>query len=529
MSVSESATATERARWVTYAVCVLGVAAVVVIYLSGRGLIFYFDEWDFIQTRRTGFGDAFLRPHNGHLSAVPVAVYRTLFAAVGLRHYGAYRLVLATLHASCGLLLYSYGRRRADPLFAAVAAASLLTLAAGWQDLLWPFQIGFLSSIAFGLLALNLRDRRHSLLAAFAVLASLASSGLGVPILAGFLVESVVRRAGHELAALSVPSAVYGAWYFARGEPQAAAANLGHLPGHVATSGAAAVHAMTGIPMGGAAVLGCAVLVGAGIFSFVTLPNSRPRLLFAATSAGSFWCLTALTRGQFAEPGASRYAYPSAAFVLIGLVEASRLLRGRRAVLGALAAMVAVISALVVNISAFEDGVHFLRETSGYLAAELGALETVQSSDAAFKPDRGRAPQISAGAYFAASRSLGSPALTPAQIAAAPSGIRAAADQVMAAAGGARLVDIDSTPDATACHQPALHAAERFSQGTTLRNDGTAPARIAAAAFAESTTPTFVGDLPPGATAALRLPSTPGTVHWRIFLPAGVLACPAGP
>src|SRR5262245_56489806 len=77
---------------------VLGAA---LYYVAGRGLSFFFDEWTFILQRQPNSADAFLAGHNGHLSLVPVLVYKALWSTVGLRHYGPYRLVDVALHLVC--------------------------------------------------------------------------------------------------------------------------------------------------------------------------------------------------------------------------------------------------------------------------------------------------------------------------------------------------------------------------------------------------------------------------------------------
>ena len=57
-------------------------------------------------------------------------------------------------HLLCTGLLYVYARRRIGPWPALLPAALLLTLGPAWQNILWPFQIGWLISLAAGLGAL---------------------------------------------------------------------------------------------------------------------------------------------------------------------------------------------------------------------------------------------------------------------------------------------------------------------------------------------------------------------------------------
>ena len=69
--------------------------------------------------------------------------------------------------------------------------------APAWQNILWPFQVGWLLSLAAGLgalLALDRGDRRGEAAACALVALSLASSGIGVAIAAGVLVDVLWRR-----------------------------------------------------------------------------------------------------------------------------------------------------------------------------------------------------------------------------------------------------------------------------------------------------------------------------------------------
>ena len=143
----------------TIAVVLLLLAVGLLLMYAGRYLTFFYDEWTFIFLRRGGGIDSYLNGHNGHLSLFPVVVYKLLFATVGLRHYWPYRLVGTALHLVCAWLLYVLARRRMGPVAALVPTLLLPLLGTAYQDILWPFQIGYLGSIAGGLGALALLDR----------------------------------------------------------------------------------------------------------------------------------------------------------------------------------------------------------------------------------------------------------------------------------------------------------------------------------------------------------------------------------
>ena len=69
----------------------LVLTAGLILYL-GRSTGFYFDEWNFVLSRRGWDAQALLMPHNEHLSVVPVLIYKTLFSTVGIDSYLPYLL-----------------------------------------------------------------------------------------------------------------------------------------------------------------------------------------------------------------------------------------------------------------------------------------------------------------------------------------------------------------------------------------------------------------------------------------------------
>ena len=101
-------------------------------------------------------------PHNEHLSLVPVLVYKLLFSTVGTDSYVPYRVAGLLLHCGVAALLFAYARRRVGELLALGAAAIVLFLGTAWPDVLWPFQIGFLGSLAAGIGALLALDREDT-------------------------------------------------------------------------------------------------------------------------------------------------------------------------------------------------------------------------------------------------------------------------------------------------------------------------------------------------------------------------------
>ena len=115
-----------------------------------RGTTLWFDEWLWALEYRDGL-HTFIAPHNGHPTLVPFTIYRLLFATVGIDHSAPYRLVGIAGHLLVVTLLYVYAARRAGAAVGFLAAGSILLLGPGWQNIIWPLQIGWPISIACGL------------------------------------------------------------------------------------------------------------------------------------------------------------------------------------------------------------------------------------------------------------------------------------------------------------------------------------------------------------------------------------------
>lgn len=414
---------------------ILVCVAVVVYYSAGHGMTFFFDEWDFILGRGGHSAAAFLSPHNGHLVVVPVLIYKALWSTIGLGHYGPYRLVDFALHITCVALLFVFVRRRVGGAVAVIAATSLLFLGPAWQDMLWPFQIGYLGSIAAGLgalLALERHDRRGDIAAAMLLALSIACSGLGLPFLAGAGVYLLIeRRSWPRLWLLAIPAVPYAAWYLHYGRNEASSSNATAVPSYVFDSFAGGIGAISALgTTHGKIVAGLALAAVAVAIAF-----RRPwlRTLPFVTIALTFWGLTALSRAQLHEPTASRYLYPSAVMILLVAAELLRGVRFSSAPVVLLA--VALVVASFYNLRALHNGANGLRETDAIVAAELAAVELEKAIvPPDFRPDTSRAPQISAGPYLKAVRELGSsPALPRSALAAQQPAIRLEVDRVLAA------------------------------------------------------------------------------------------------
>ena len=366
-------------------------AALVLVLLAGawlmyetRGTTLWFDEWLWALQYRDGL-HTFIAPHNGHPTLVPFAIYRLLFATVGIDHSAPYRAVGIAGHLLVVALLYVYSARRAGVAVGLLAAGSILLLGPGWQNIIWPLQIGWPISIACGLgalLALDRRDREGDIAACVLLVICIASSGPGVAIAAGLIVEVLRGRGLRSAWIVAVPLALFAVWYLAYQDTESVRRELTLAPGFVADSAAATLSALAGLagPMIGdepvtlawgrpLAVVAFALLLWR-LWRIGTVPT---RVLTLLAILAAFWFLTAFQRAGIGPADASRYVHVAAVFVVALVVE---LLAGvaisRRAwpLIGAVAALIAV-----ANVGDMRSAAGFLRDQGLLTRTGLAALE----------------------------------------------------------------------------------------------------------------------------------------------------------
>jgi len=446
------------------ALAALLVAVGLFLFHETRGTTFWFDEWTWVLHRRGNDLGTFLAPHNGHLSLVPILVYRVLFAAAGLEHYGAYRAVVIIAHLTCVTLVFVYARRRVGDLLGLLAASLLLFLGPAYQNVLWPFQVGWLISLAAGvaaLLMLDRADRKGDVAACGLLVVSVASSGLGLPIAAGMLVEVLRRPRGWRTAwIVGVPLALYVPWWLhyqdsswirvahAFGVEHPLLTGILDSPGFAANAAASALSALLGLSgHSGADLRGAGTFISwgaplaiAAVAILVWVARGArglsPRVIALLTMMGTFWVLTGVTRVVFSDPFTSRYLYVGGLLIVLASVE---LARGVRVGRGASVALIALVAfAVLSNVGDFRDGGRYLRSQASDTRALATAFEIARPVVSPSFVAEGFAP-IVAGEYFAATRELGSPADSPTALAREPESARLKADAELAAMHGLAL------------------------------------------------------------------------------------------
>jgi hypothetical protein len=369
--------------WVATAAVIVGAA---LLWLT-RGFTFYFDEWTFILPS-DGSWTQYLQPHNEHPSILPRLIYAALLNTVGMHSYLPYMAALLVLHAITVVLLFELERRRSGELVGLSAAFLLLVLGAGWENLLWAFQIGFVGSVACGLGALLALDtgRRRTWVAMVLLLGSLMFSGIGLFFLVAAAVWLALIPARRKELLWLVPVALaLGAWYLAYGhtgappKPVSLAANLEVLP----------LYVLWGLGASAAGLIG----EGGGLFGAVALVLALVAIGFAwyrhrldpfaiaiAAAMITFYLVLGVNRAQigYEQSGAGRYVYEGAVFWLLLLANPASDLPWRgtwRPALIACLFLACFSSSALLYTWAVAKGEQMARE-----AADLHALASVRGN-----------------------------------------------------------------------------------------------------------------------------------------------------
>jgi len=388
-----------------------------ILWLS-RTYTFYFDEWTFISTAPDWTFSTFFQAHNEHPSMLFRLVYWALLNTVGLHSYLPYMALVVLAHLANVLLLFELIRRRSGDAVALGTALLLLVLGAGWEDLLWAFQMAWLASVACGLGALLLVQASRRMGAATILLAAaLSFSAIGVVFATAAGVQLLLTPARRRQLLWLAPVAVaLVAWYVAFGRfgthpnPQPTAANLLVDP----------LYVLWGLSQSVAGLIGEGGWVGVPLLAAGSIALAwswkrhglDPFLVGVAAGLVAFYLITGLTRAQlgYQQSGASRYVYVGAVMWLILLSDVARELPWRRTWRPALAAVLFLAcfnSAVLLFAYASAKAQQMEREVADLqaLAAERGD----PCLDPAAYADRLVMPQLTPPAYYRAVERFGDP------------------------------------------------------------------------------------------------------------------------
>jgi hypothetical protein len=501
-------------------------ASGLLIYHLTRGSSFSPDDWIWIDTRRGNTVNTFLSPYNGHLSLVPIAIYRLMFAAFGIGSFAPYRVLLLVIASLSGIVLFEYARHRIGEFCALLVTTLLLFLGPGWNDIMQPFQIAWLIAVAAGVLALSLLDRRRTgtdIAACILILLSLSSTSVGVALAVGIAVDiALSRRRWRDAWVVAVPLALYAVWAVHYHPSEIHLSALTNAPINLVQTTAAGVAGLVGLSgVTPTDVTGVSLTFGVPLLAFaaaaVILRTASgwdyTRWLSLAGALVTFSMLTTVVR-YFQSPFSSRYMYVTCVLVALMAVElGSGIAVSRRAQI-ALGALTVIV--VVANIAVLRSGGSYFRQAGAQTDATLGAVELDRSTVTPTTPLT-QLPLypitvVTAGQYFAAAHALGSPAYTTDQLLRAGPAAQASADAQLTADG-----DVALAPATAAAAGSGVPAVVTAADGTVARSRGCVTFTPAASSSSGAAS-TVTVRVPAGAVS-IATQGAPATVATRRFAP----------
>jgi MFS family permease len=525
-------------------------AAVLLGY--GHDLTFFQDTWEFLMHRRSLSADAILEPHNEHIVLIPVLVNQALLRVFGMSSMVPELVALVLTLLGTAALVFVYARRRLGPWAALIATALLLFLGPAWQDLLWPFQIGFAGSSLFGmamLLALENEDERWDRAACAFLALSIAFSSLGL----AFAVAAAVgllqqrRRGGLRRAWIVVaPLALYAVWWLGWGhnaENHLSAHNVLVSPRYVWEGLSASLDSLLALGTIAGEVVGRSqygaplliVLLALAAYGGYKRRGFHPGLWPVLAAAATFWFLAAFNTIPGREPYSSRYLYVGGLFAILIAVNLLQGLRFNRWGLLAAAAVTAVVVGF--NLTPLREGRDFFRSQTVLTRSDLGAIEIAERT---VEPSFGLPPEIAgtpylneieAGNYLEAEREYGSPAYSPGELARAPEAGRVQADLVLA---NALPLGIETTAGTGSGHGCTKVAGRNGAAPLSLRPGTTTielgpggTGTVSLRRFATGSYPLVSEGVPASSTTRLYIPRDKSIRPWQLLVeaPQGAHVC----
>ncbi|MDX6607631.1 MAG: hypothetical protein QOD14_2171 [Solirubrobacterales bacterium] len=526
------------------------VAAAALLLTLGSRLTFLLDDWEFLLYRPGFTAHSILTPHGEHIAIAPILIYKALLATVGMSSSLPFLAVSIALYLTTSILLFVYLRRRVDPWLALLATTIVLFLGPAFDDLLL-IQMGFFGSLACGLGALLLLergDRRGDRLACALLTVGLTFSSLGLPFVVAACVDVGLRgERVRRLYVVAVPIVLYATWWAGwghNGDTAISLHNAGATPAFVVDAAAGVFASLFGLvgTVGasgldwGRPLLVAALALGAWrLFRMGRVPKG---LWIALALAATFWVLAGLNVKPGRGPTVSRYELIGAVFVLM---VAAELLRGVRVSRGGiLVAYVAGAAILASNLSILHDAYIAYRNTSDLVKADLGAVEiardrlavtpivlTEDIADTLYVPVR-------SGLYLPAADKYGSPADSPAQLAAAPEPARVAADKVLGRALGLSFGAVQGSAG-TYRHGSCTKLGGGSTAGILRLPPGgaivsaspQAGAQVSFRRFATASFPLDGAQLAAGQASVIQIPTDRATEPWEMELssPAAATLC----
>ena len=461
-----------------------------VILAWGSELTFAFDEWDFLLGRLGTSARRLPRPHFEHISIAPVVIYKSLLSVFGMDSPRPFQFVSTALLMITLALLFVYLRRRVGAWLALAGIVPLLFFGPAWDNVLWPFQMAFLGSMASGvgaLLALDRGDRPGDLVACGLLTVGMTFSSLWLPFAIGAAVQVLTgEQWRRRIFVFAVPVLLYGLWWLGWGREADSVVsfnNLATIPQYVLDGLSSSLSSLLGLEAFKENTESIAldwarpllIVLAALIVLRLKRLRTVPRGVWVTSAILlSFWILSAANANFFRHPTAHRYQLIGAVLLLLVAAEVWRGTRPRPAAIGvALAvAVAAAVGNLVVLHGEWETFRDFGQAERGELAAVELARDGIDPQLVLSSEVAGAAIYGNAGLYLEVADAYGSPAYTADELAGAPERARAAADRTFAAALGFELAWPRRRPRASEYRLDSGQHGGAATAGEMLRSPG---------------------------------------------------------
>lgn len=512
-------------------------------------MTFFQDTWAILIERRDFTIDSVMEPHNEHIAVALVLIQWLFLQVFGMATAKPEFVLLAIGLAGTASLVFHYMRQRVGEWPALFAALILLCLGPAYEVLLWPFEIGYVGSIFFGLatlLALERNERWADILAAVCLAIALSFSSLGLPFVPGAAVAIALgeRRAWQKRAfVVVVPVLLWVTWYLGWGhvaESHISLRNVFESPRFVVEAIALGLGSMVGLgahppnlatdPAWRVALL-IALVTFVGYRQVIRRAPLAPGFWPIAAVAATNWFLTAFNYMPGRDPVASRYQYASAILILLllaNLFAGVRIGRGGIAVLGAV-----TLLALGPNLVDLHNGAKRYQRESVLTRSETAAIEIASRTVAPefqLTEDISGTPSlvnVYAGKYLDAVAEYGSPAYSESELLSAPPEGRRQADVVLAHALPLRTTTTLGAFKArtgTSCVELRETGRKRplaVTAGSTVEVAPGGEASLALGRFAPpGEFPVSAEAAPGGSSTALSIPRDRSPRPWRLQVTA---------
>ncbi len=376
--------------------CAIVVSTLLLLYLA-RGLTPLVDVWGYLYAYRSWSPETLLTPHNGHLMALSLVLYKGMFAVFGLESQVPYQLVNLALSAAVGALLFVLIRKSIGDLLALAAAVLILFYGAGADVILPTFAYPNLFGLATGLaalLVLRRGDLKGDVGACFLLTVSIAAYSLGIVFAAGAIAAIALRPRGSRLGrwwVVAIPLVAYAAWaiWATKFHQQHLYVHNLKIIGSALVDQASAVMAgLTGLyttPNGPKptenlipirTTWGPVLVGGLALLAYWRLrrpPRPSNEAIVAIVVLLVYFFLVGIALNQFRNTFDTRFVYVGSVLMLFAVAE---LLAPYRPTRGALIAIgVVFVFSICANIAELGDVAQSFRAQSSAIRAKLAAVE----------------------------------------------------------------------------------------------------------------------------------------------------------